>query len=92
MTTSSDTLYSAREGFLIGWLDALWLGLSDGKVFFVPEDVRRELVRYGWLKYTGPVDLEDGARPVNVTPLGASTVVAANGLFGIRRTGIGEGG
>lgn len=38
-----------KVAFLLGWLDATWSGFGHAQRVDMPEDIRRALVRRGWL-------------------------------------------
>ena len=78
---------SKLDGYLAGWLDAIWLFMSqeelDGFSQDLPSTVRRQLFGRGWLKPTGPA--EGRERHVAITPLGVRTVVETCLDLGVER-------
>ena len=76
---------TGKDEFLIGWLDAIWSGFSKADHVDAPEDVRKLLIRKGWL---APRSREDGGgvRKAAVTPLGMQVVIGASQRHGIHRT------
>jgi len=74
-----------KVGFLLGWLDATWSGFGHAERVDMPEDIRRALVREGWLAPKSAPQ-EDGSRRASITPGGMQQVLSINKAYRIKRT------
>lgn len=74
-----------KTAFVLGWLDATWSGFGLGSRVDMPDDIRRVLVRKGWLAPKSTPD-EQGARRVTITPSGMQQVLSINKAYRVRRT------